>query len=62
MEQNRGALRGARLHLFHNLYALADVAQHHSVTLDSGQASSLQLYKLKTCFLAIIYHLYGAVV
>lgn len=43
MEHNGGALHSARLHLFHNLYALADGAQHHSVTLDS-QASSLQLY------------------
>lgn len=41
MKHNGGALHSARLHLFHNLYALADVAQHHSVTLDSDQASNL---------------------
>lgn len=44
MKHNRDALRRARLHLFHNLYALADVARRLSVTLDPDQVSSLQLH------------------
>lgn len=59
MKHNWDALHSTRLHLFHNLYALADVAQHRSVTLDSDQVSSLQLYSSRTCFVVITYHLYG---
>lgn len=60
MKHNRDALCSVRLHLFHNLYALAGVAQHVSVTLDPDQVSSLQLYYLRTCFIVITHHLYGS--